>query len=178
MLIGSAALSAVGLYSLSFAYDKPTALAAATIYGLGIVFFWPTMLGVTAERFARGGAFLLGLMGCFGNLSIAVVLPVMGAIYDRESTAVLPPDIAAKVVKEGKIDVEKRKELTSEDEVKVVDEAEIVGARWSFRYVTILPVILVVIFSGIALSDKARGGYKPEMLSKEQVEEAEVASDY
>ena len=178
MLIGSAVLSAIGLYSLSFAYDKPTALAAATIYGLGIVFFWPTMLGVTAERFARGGAFLLGLMGCFGNLSIAVVLPVMGAIYDRESTAVVPPALVSKVVKDGKIDVEERKKLTSDDDKKAVDEAEIVGARWSFRYVSVLPVLLVVIFSGIALSDKARGGYKPELLSKDQIEEAEVASDY
>ena len=47
--------SAIGLYLLSFAYDSTTAFAAATIYGLGIVYFWPTMLGVTAERFPRAG---------------------------------------------------------------------------------------------------------------------------
>jgi MFS family permease len=177
MLTGSAILSGVGLYALSFADSKLTALAAATIYGLGIVYFWPTMLGVTAERFAKGGAFLLGLMGCMGNLSIALILPVMGGIYDRESTAVLPPEIHAKVVEKGKIDEVKRKTLTEHD-AKIVDQAEIVGARWSFRYVSALPILLVIIFGGIALSDRAKGGYKPEVLSDEKFEEAAVASDY
>src|SRR5947209_18174613 len=91
MLTGSAALTAVGLYLLSFAHDATTAFAYATIYGLGIVYFWPTMLGVTAERFPRGGAFLLGLMGCVGNLAIAAILPIMGQIYDRETLNALPP---------------------------------------------------------------------------------------
>jgi MFS family permease len=177
MLIGSAILSAVGLYALSFAYDKVTAIAAATIFGLGIVYFWPTMLGVTAERFARGGAFLLGLMGCVGNLAIAMVLPAMGYIYDRESTAALPPSIHQAVVVDGKIDQVKRATLTEAD-TKEVDNAEIVGARYSFRYVSALPVLLIIIFSGIALFDKTRGGYKPETLSDEKFEEAGVASDY
>ena len=41
------------------------------------------MLGVTSERFPKGGAFLLGLMGTAGNLSIQFVLPWMGSIYDE-----------------------------------------------------------------------------------------------
>ena len=32
------------------------AFAAATVFGVGIAYFWPTMLGVTAERFPKGGA--------------------------------------------------------------------------------------------------------------------------
>ena len=55
MLTGSAILSAIGLYLLSFATTPITAIGAATVYGLGIIYFWPTMLGVTAERFPRGG---------------------------------------------------------------------------------------------------------------------------
>src|SRR5579864_3928343 len=53
MLTISATLTAIGLYLLSFANSATTAFAFATIYGLGIVYFWPTMLGVTAERFPR-----------------------------------------------------------------------------------------------------------------------------
>lgn len=181
MLTGSALLAAIGLYALSFAFNTVTAIAAATVYGLGIVFFWPTMLGVTAERFARGGAFLLGLMGCVGNLAIAVVLPVMGAIYDHESTAVLPPTLKEKVVAtvdgREKIDEIKRKDLTGAD-AQVVDAAEIQGARWSFRYVSALPVVLVFVFGGIALSDRARGGYKPEILKGDELTPAELASDF
>lgn len=34
---------------------------------------------ITAEQFPRGGALLLSLMGGAGMLSVAVVLPIMGA---------------------------------------------------------------------------------------------------
>ena len=61
MLTCSAALSCVGLYLLSYADSGLTAFGFATIYGLGIAYFWPTMLGVTAERFPKGGALLLAL---------------------------------------------------------------------------------------------------------------------
>ena len=33
---------------------------AATVYGIGKTFLWPTMLGVVSERFPRGGALTLG----------------------------------------------------------------------------------------------------------------------
>src|SRR4029077_12346451 len=92
MLTGSAFLSAIGLYLLSTADSTATAFTYATIYGLGIVYFWPTMLGVTAERFPKGGAFLLGLMGCVGNLAVALLVPVMGSIYDTSALGALPPE--------------------------------------------------------------------------------------
>ena len=95
---GSSLLSAIGLYALSFAYDFPTAIAAATIYGLGIVYFWPTMLGVTAERFPRGGAFVLGLMGCVGNLAIGVVQPWMGGVNDQITLAAIPAEMRNQIV--------------------------------------------------------------------------------
>ena len=34
------------------------------------------------------------------------------------------------------------------------------GGAMSFRYVVILPCILVLVFIGVFLSDKAKGGYK------------------
>jgi hypothetical protein len=55
------------------------------------------MLGVTSERFPKGGAFLMNIMGGAGMFSIALVLPVMGAQFDRlgagaalKAVAVLP----------------------------------------------------------------------------------------
>ena len=44
---------------------------------------WPTMLATASERFPRGGALLMGLMGTAGTLSIQFVLPMMGAILRR-----------------------------------------------------------------------------------------------
>ncbi len=177
MLTGSSILSAIGLYALSFAYDFPTAIAAATIYGLGIVYFWPTMLGVTAERFPRGGAFVLGLMGCVGNLAIGVVQPWMGGINDQITLAAIPGELKNQIVVAGVIEPEKVKTLNEEQQTTVLS-AQKEGAKWSFRYVSALPVILIILFGGIALYDRSRGGYKPELIGGEELTPAELASDY
>jgi fucose permease len=85
-LVGSSALAGLGLYwlgSLDASSSAAAALAAATIFGVGKTFLWPTMIGVTAELFPRGGPLLLSLMGGAGMLSVGLVLPVMGAQMDR-----------------------------------------------------------------------------------------------
>jgi hypothetical protein len=45
------------------------------------------MLGVTSERFPKGGALLLAIMGGAGNLSVAFILPIMGGWYDTHGAA-------------------------------------------------------------------------------------------
>lgn len=75
----------VGLYwlgSLSAGTSAVVAFAAATVFGIGKTFFWPTMLGVAAERFPKSGALGINLMGGAGMLSIFFVLPKMGAVLD------------------------------------------------------------------------------------------------
>jgi MFS family permease len=85
-LIFSSILTGVGLYWLG-GLDKTTsavtALTAATLFGIGKTYFWPTMLGVTSEQFPRGGALLISLMGGAGMLSVAVALPIMGDRIDK-----------------------------------------------------------------------------------------------
>jgi MFS family permease len=85
-MVVSSLFSAVGLYWLG-ALDRESsavaALTAATLFGIGKTFLWPTMIGITAEQFPRGGALLLSLMGGAGLLSVALVLPVMGARIDQ-----------------------------------------------------------------------------------------------
>jgi MFS family permease len=81
-----AILTAVGLYWLGGLQPGSSALvafAAATVFGIGKTYFWPTMLGVTAEQFPRGGALLISIMGGAGMLSVAVALPIMGARIDQ-----------------------------------------------------------------------------------------------
>jgi MFS family permease len=122
MLIGCSVLSALGLYwlgSLSPGVSPVIAFAAATVFGVGKTYFWPTMLGVTSEQFPRGGALLIALMGGAGMLSVAIALPAIGGTFDKY------------------------------------------GAGAALQYVAILPVILTVVFAGLAFYYKARGGYKP-----------------
>lgn len=85
-MIVSSLLSAVGLYWLGALDSRSSAIAAltaATLFGIGKTFLWPTMIGITAEQFPRGGALLLSLMGGTGLLSVAIVLPIMGARMDQ-----------------------------------------------------------------------------------------------
>jgi len=201
MLTGSALFSALGLYWLSYVNTPFMAFVAATVFGVGIAYFWPTMLGVTAERFPKGGALLLGLMGSFGNLAISQALPVMGGIYDSYTVANLSPELRAKtvtspdgsqipVVTPGtaswlpaiitdkiypagtqKLNPDAVKMLTGE-ELQIVQKAETVGAAHAFRWVTTLPMVLVVIFGLIAISDKLRGGYKPVHIEVGMAEDA------
>ncbi|MEW5980336.1 MAG: MFS transporter [Acidobacteriota bacterium] len=82
LLIFAAGLSGVGLVLLSVANSPMPTFLAATVFALGVCYFWPTMLGVTSERFPAGGALLMAIMGAAGNVSVAISLPVMGKIYD------------------------------------------------------------------------------------------------
>ena len=85
-LVVCSLLTAAGLFwlgSLQTGASPLVAFAAATVFGVGKTFFWPTMLGVTAEQFPRGGALLLSLMGGAGMLSVAVAIPIMGARIDQ-----------------------------------------------------------------------------------------------
>lgn len=83
LLMGSSFFAILGLLALSYVKDFWTAMAAATVFAAGVCYFWPTMLGVTSERFPKGGAFLLGLMGGAGNLAVSLILPGMGWVMDK-----------------------------------------------------------------------------------------------
>ena len=87
LLTLSAILSAMGLYALSSATTPFEAFLAATIFGVGKTYFWPVMLGITSERFPKGGALLLAIMGGTGNLSVAFIIPIMGGWYDSYGAA-------------------------------------------------------------------------------------------
>ncbi len=86
-LLVCSGLAACGLYWLGGLKPGPggplLALMAATVFGVGKSFLWPTMLGMTAERFPRGGALTISLMGGAGMASVAVAVPIMGDCIDR-----------------------------------------------------------------------------------------------
>ena len=83
ILVASAVLSGVGLYWLSFAETVAMAFMSATVFAVGVCYFWPTMLGVTSERVPKSGALGLALMGGIGMLIVGVVTaPQMGKIAD------------------------------------------------------------------------------------------------
>jgi hypothetical protein len=82
MLTFSAVFSALGLFALSQATGNAMTYAAATVFAVGVCYFWPTMLGFVAERLPRTGALGLSAMGGMGMLATSFTLPLMGSWYD------------------------------------------------------------------------------------------------
>lgn len=91
LLFASALVSGIGLLALSYVRDPLTVFAAATVFAVGVCYFWPTMLGVVSERVPRSGALGLGLMGTVGMATVGLVTaPQMGAIADRYAHERMP----------------------------------------------------------------------------------------
>jgi MFS family permease len=129
LLTISCILSAIGLYLLGSANSPVTALLATTVWGVGVCFLWPTMIAVAAERYPRGGAVTIGLIGVAGSISTYFILPVLGAIYDR-----------ARIDAAG--GTEALAQLTDERMQAVL----VFAAGESFRAVALIPAALFVIF--------------------------------
>ncbi|TAF72980.1 MAG: MFS transporter [Bacteroidetes bacterium] len=82
MLLFSAVFSTLGLIGLSYASGLFLTFGAATIFAIGICFFWPTMIGYVAENCAKTGALGMSIIGGAGMLSVSLVLPILGANLD------------------------------------------------------------------------------------------------
>ena len=83
LLFVSALLGCAGLYMLGTVTTGLAIFLAATVYGLGKTFLWPTMLGVVGERYPRGGAVTMGMIGGIGMLSAGLLGgPGIGYLQD------------------------------------------------------------------------------------------------
>jgi MFS family permease len=154
----SCLLASLGLLSLGFANSPVTGILAATVWGCGVCFLWPTMLATSSERFPRGGALLMGLMGTAGTLSISFVLPLMGQIFDHKKLELAGGPSAFAALSGARLD-------------DVLGSA----AQASFRAVSILPAALLLVFGGIWLYDRSRGGFKAVSIHDETAFEEAAA---
>lgn len=148
LMFVSCLAAGVGLYLLSLADTPLLAFAAATVWGIGVCYLWPTMLAIVSERFPRGGALAMGLMGFAGGMSIQFVLPQMGAIFD-----------SARAQAAGGAD--KLASLSPQAMQEVVRYASVE----SFQSVAIIPLLLLPVFALVWWTDHRKGGYRRESLS-------------
>jgi len=133
----SSLFAAIGLYLLSIADSPISAFSAATVWGVGVCYMYPTMLASVSERYPRGGAFLMGLMGFAAGMAIQFVLPQMGAIFD-----------GAKIEAAGGVEALAR--LSGDELAAVMRYASVE----SFQAVTIVPLLLLPIFGFIWWRDR------------------------
>jgi MFS family permease len=91
LIAATAPVAAIGLFMFGHAGSPTTWFLSAALLALGTAFWWPTMIGLTSERFPRGGALLLAIVGASGSIATAISGPVMGKINDWHGAgSVLP----------------------------------------------------------------------------------------
>src|SRR6478609_10043042 len=82
VLLMSAILAALGLYLLGHSTGNML-FVGAIVFGMGVCYFWPTMLGFVAENLPETGAVGLNFMGGAGMFAVSVYMFFMGGYYDR-----------------------------------------------------------------------------------------------
>ncbi|MEM9753847.1 MAG: MFS transporter [Planctomycetota bacterium] len=177
MLAVSALFAAAGLMLLSTAQGL-LILGAATVYGIGQTFFWPTTLGFIAERFPRGGALTLNAIAGVGMLGVGIFgTPLLGSIQDDHAADTLraaQPGIYAEVIGNTKvgvfgayepIDETKLAALPEPEQTQVAEVRDASKQEALFR-VAALPLMMFVCYAGLWVYFRSRGGYTAVELSE------------
>jgi len=178
MLAVASLLAAAGIAFISTAAGW-VILIAATIYGIGQSFFWPTTLGLVAERFPRGGALTLNAIAGVGMLGVGIIgTPLLGNIQDRHVASVVQadrPEIAARVFADEdtqsvlgtyrKLDPDRVAALPDQQAdalAAVRDDAR----QQALLQFAVIPLVMFACYLGLIVWFKARGGYRPELLEQ------------
>lgn len=137
VLLLSAIFSALGLYILGHTTGNML-FAGALLFGIGVCYFWPTMLGFVSENLPRTGAVGINLMGGAGMFAVSVYTIFMGGHYDKLLAAKLPPKASLKDYTAATATPEMTAAL---DAAKKAAGPEIINAT------LVIPIVLIVCFA-------------------------------
>jgi MFS transporter, putative metabolite:H+ symporter len=85
VLLGGAVFTFIGIFLFS-TQTGAMAYVAAVFFAIGICYFWPNLLGFTAERMPLTGAIGMSIVGAFGMFSTSIWQPIIGGWIDSAST--------------------------------------------------------------------------------------------
>jgi MFS family permease len=146
VLLISAFLSAVGIYLLGHTTGNAI-FAGALVFGMGVCYFWPTMLGFVSENLPKTGAVGLNLMGGAGMFAVSVYMIIMGSHYDKLLADKLPAGADFKLYSGAPSGSEMANALA---EAKKAAGPEILNTT------LMIPVALVVAFAGLVIYMRGR----------------------
>jgi MFS family permease len=181
LLAACSALAALGLFALSktAAAGMLTIFAAATLYGVGKTFFWPTILGLTSEQCPRGGALTLNAVGGIGMLAVGILgAPFIGYLQESSATkqlAATNPALYQTVTVEksyllGKyqaIDPVKSAAVTDAAATTAIADATTTGQFSALGKMALFPLFMLACYLALIMYFKSRGGYQPVKLAAE-----------
>jgi MFS family permease len=195
LLAVSSVLAIVGLMSLS-ATSGLMIFAAATLYGVGKTFFWPTMLGVVAEQTPKGGALTLNAIAGIGMLAVGTLgFPYIGALQSkRQIQAVAESPVAQEIpglVADGSINAVKSESIYQiifydsvdnfalqaainslpedqrEGAAEEIEKARNRSNQKALMSMAVFPAIMLVAYLILMLYFRSKGGYKAQHLTQD-----------
>ena len=191
LLACSATLAIFGLIFLGGAGTGASIFLAATLYGFGKTFFWPTMLGVVAEQTPRGGAMTLNAISGIGMMAVGVLgFPFIGALQaDKKidmvaatpaaqaapnlvinghlSPSVLEEKRIYEVIPYQTLNDDKLNAATatlSADQKKQIADAGSSSSQRALKNMALFPGIMLAGYIILLAYFKSRGGYKAQIL--------------
>jgi MFS family permease len=183
LLALSAALACGGLVWLSLAGNAVVTLfLAATLYGFGKTFFWPTTLGVVSEQYPKGGALMLNAIAGVGMLAVGTLgNPAIGIVQDQTFDQMMQERdkaLHAQVVVEktgltglyNALDQEAKGKLPAEQQA-VVDQAVGDSKQATLAKIAVLPAVMCVCYLLLIAYFRNKGGYQAQVLTGHAAED-------
>lgn len=128
VLWGSAIVATLAIYLMSSATGGMV-YVAAILFAIGVMYFWPTMIGFIGEYVPSSGALGMSLIGGAGMFATSIWQPVIGGWLDAERTIALDAG------------------LTTE-------AAELAAGQATLGNIVYFPAILVILFGILFLNRK------------------------
>ncbi len=180
LLAVCAVVASTGLFWLAHAGTAPfMVFLAATCYGFGKTFFWPTTLGVVSEQFPKGGALTLNAIAGVGMISAGVLgNPLLGTIQDHFLDKTLASQNAALHAKvaaapESKFGLtyqpldKKKVEMLPVIERAEVENVTTANNQSTLAKVAVLPALMFLCYLGLLMFFRSKGGYRQVHLAGE-----------
>lgn len=201
LLAVSAMLAILGLGYLSFAAGFGI-FVAATLYGFGKTFFWPTMLGVVSEQCPKGGALTLNAISGIGMLAVGTLgFPYIGTLQTKAQQAAIVANEDLQKQVPGLVQDEQVVPLTEkriyevipyktiddaglaqiidqlppsqrESAVSKVKEVRSQSDQGALRDMALFPTFMLLSYLVLIAYFRSKGGYKPVDIAHAQHEEA------
>ena len=131
VLLGGSIFTLVGIFLLSTQTGAMT-YVAAVFFAIGVCYFWPNMIGFTAEKLPLTGAIGMSIVGAFGMFSTSIWQPIIGGWIDgakAEATA-----------------------------AGAQGDLELIAGQATLQRMMVFPGILIVLFTILLLWTRARKG--------------------
>lgn len=120
ILLLSSIIATIGIYLMSIATGGMVYLAAV-LFAVGVMYFWPTMIGFVSEYQPKTGALGMSIIGGAGMLFTGISNPIIGNSIDTSRAEALASGMTT-------------------------EAAELVAGQTTLASIAVLPAILIVAF--------------------------------